>query len=172
MAISAVYINENNTKLYIPQNGKNYAIVNSNDYDELPLCFKADRNGSYTLEFSFEDINPEYLHLIDDMTGLDIDLLTTRSYSFDAHTSDLASRFRLVFNAPDDDNDHFAFISNGDIIISGEGLVQVIDVLGRQVYSHQVNSEFRIPNSEFTSGVYLLRLIQDDNARTQKIVIK
>jgi len=168
-------LNKESTKLYIPQGSDDYAIVNAKDKNEIPVNFKAAKDGAYTLEFSFEDINPDYLHLIDDMTGLDIDLLTTRSYSFDAHTSDCATRFRLVFNAPDGDNDHFAFISNGQIILTADACnasLQVIDVLGRQVYSHQVDSGFRIPNSEFTSGVYLLRLIQGDEVRTQKIVIK
>jgi hypothetical protein len=35
------------------------------------------------------------------MTGADIDLLQTPSYTFEAKTSDHASRFRLVFSTDD-----------------------------------------------------------------------
>ena len=37
------------------------------------------------------------LHLIDNLTGKDINLLETPEYSFDAKATDNASRFKLVF---------------------------------------------------------------------------
>jgi hypothetical protein len=43
-----------------------------------------------------------YLHLIDSLTGADVDLLTEPSYTFDAKTTDDASRFRLVFDGDDE----------------------------------------------------------------------
>ena len=53
------------------------------------------------------------------MTGKDVDLLETPSYTFEAKTTDYASRFKLVFVCGDanDDND-FAFYSNGNWIIN------------------------------------------------------
>jgi hypothetical protein len=69
-------------------------------------------------------------------------------------------------------NEEFAFISDGDIIVNGTGTIQVIDILGRQMFSHEVNSAFRIQNSEFAPGVYVLRLINGNNVKTQKIVVK
>ena len=176
--------NEEHAKIYIPQDGKDYAIVDAcrdgacTVSTEIPINFKARENGEYTLTVS-ESLNSKflilnYLHLIDNLTGADIDLLATPSYTFEGHISDYASRFKLVFNAVDDgsEKDDFAFISNGEIIINGDGLVQVFDLLGHQLHSHESNSEFRIPNSAFPAGVYVLRLINGDNVKTQKIIIK
>ena len=165
---------EGNAKLYIPQNGKDYAVVNADNEGEMPLCFKAAENGTYTLSFRTEGINMGYLHLIDNMTGNDVDLLATPSYSFDARITDYASRFRLVFSAQDNSNDHFAFISNGQIILTGvdaNATIQVIDALGRVIITRTVGGQ-SISTKGTTAGVYVLRLIEGNETRTQKIVIR
>ena len=168
-------INESSTKLYIPQNGGDYAIAFSDRTGEMPLNFKAAKNGSYTLTVDAEDIEAGYLHLIDNMTGANVDLLVQPSYTFNAKTTDYESRFKLVFgneNDNDNENEPFAYISNGEIIINGEGTVQVIDMLGHQLLSKEKTSDFRLPTSGFSSGVYVLRLITATETKTQKIVVK
>lgn len=90
-------LNPNHTKVYIPMDGKDYAVVRSKGMGEMPVNFKADANGSYTLSLSAEEIGFEYLHLIDSKTGNDIDLLETPSYTFEASTADDDSRFKIVF---------------------------------------------------------------------------
>ena len=166
-----------NAEIYIPQGNEDYAIVSAEAQGELPLNFKARENGTYTLTVS-ETANGQlstvnYLHLIDNMTGADIDLLSQPAYTFQANTNDYASRFRLVFarNEANNDNDPFAFISNGEIIINGTGMLQVIDLLGHMLITDEVNSAFRISHSAFSTGLYVLRLIDGENVRTQKIVI-
>jgi len=128
------------------------------------------------------------LHLIDNMTGADLDLLSAgdrgsepamraegASYTFAARTTDYESRFKLVFVANENDNENenspFAFINNGNIIVNGEGTLQVVDVTGRVVVSREVipHSAFKIPHS---TGVYVLRLINGDDVKTQKMVIE
>ena len=63
----------------------------------MPICFKAEKEGDYILRFYIEGISFNYLHLIDNLTGDDVDLLVSPYYSFSAKTSDAASRFKLVF---------------------------------------------------------------------------
>jgi hypothetical protein len=87
----------NSTKIYIEQGGKDYAIVNAEEMGEIPVSFKAEKNGSYTISFNAEEVSFAYLHLIYNMTGNDVDLLSTPSYTFDARTTDYESRFKLVF---------------------------------------------------------------------------
>ena len=167
-------LNERNTKLYIPQDNKDYAVVSANNEGEMPLYFKAAENGTYNLDFSNENVDFSYLHLIDNLTGTDIDLLINPSYSFDARTTDYASRFRLVFRTQDNNNDHFAFISNGQIILTGvdaNATIQVIDALGRIIVSRNAGGQ-SISTMGMTAGVYVLRLIEGNETRTQKIVIK
>ena len=67
------------------------------------------------------------------------------------------------------DSDGFAFISNGEILIDGEGTLQVIDATGRVIHSGDAIN--RVSTSGMTPGVYVLRLIDGDTIRTQKIVI-
>ena len=167
-----------NAEIYIPQGDEDYAIVSAEAQGELPLNFKARENGTYTLTVS-ETANCQlstvnYLHLIDNMTGADIDLLNNPAYTFQANTNDYASRFRLVFarNEANNDNEPFAFISNGQIVLNGEGTLQIFDVLGRNMFTKEISTaNWQLSTGNFNTGVYVLRLIDGENVRTQKIVI-
>lgn len=165
-------------EIYFREGGEDFAIAESQeDVTEYPLYFKAKRNGSYTISVDLLNAGCEYLHMIDNLTGTDIDLLTTPSYSFDAKTSDYASRFRLVFSAREDTNSDdapFAFISDGNIIIVGadaHATLQIVDVTGRVIVSRDGGHTRYVPTSGMTPGVYVLRLINNDVFKTQKMVI-
>ncbi|MBO6026332.1 MAG: fibronectin type III domain-containing protein, partial [Bacteroidales bacterium] len=111
-------LSDNTAKVYIPQEGKDYAVVNAGEQGEMPVNFKAAENGTYTLSFTAQDVDFSYLHLIDNMTGNDVDLLSNPSYTFDAQNTDYASRFKLVFaQGNSNTGDNFAFISNGNLMI-------------------------------------------------------
>ena len=165
-------IRSNSTKIYIPQDSQDYAVVSAETQGELPLNFKAKENGSYTLSVNTENVETIYLHLIDNMTGNDIDLLATPSYTFTSKTTDYASRFRLVFSVCGDaDGDNaFAFISNGNIIVNGEGVLQIVDVMGHIVWVGDAMN--RVSTSGMPAGVYVLRLINGNDIKTQKIVVR
>lgn len=92
-------MNENSTKVYIPQESKDYAVVIADRVGEMSVNFKAKENGTYTITVNPEGVEMGYLHLIDNMTGEDVDLLDQPSYSFEARTTDYESRFKLVFSA-------------------------------------------------------------------------
>ena len=168
-------LNPNATRISLAQEGQDYSVVHMEGEGELPVNFKAAENGTYTISVDVENIDMDYLHLIDNKTGSDVDLLVTPSYTFEGKRSDYASRFKLVFNANNENenaNENFAFISNGEIIVNGTGTIQVIDMLGHVLLTREANSAFRIPHSEFAPGVYLLRLVDGENVRTQKIVVR
>jgi len=174
----------------IPQGGKEYAVANVNvgtdvarnvSTNEMPANFKASKDGEYTISFNPENVEFDYLHLIDNLTGSDVDLLALRqaqgpaSYTFTAKTTDYASRFRLVFSASGDacePSGNFAFISNGNIIVNGEGTLQVVDVTGRVIVCRDASHASAISTSRMTPGIYVLRLIEGNNVRIQKIVIE
>jgi hypothetical protein len=163
---------EDNTKLYIPQDGKDYAVVSAEDHGELPMNFKAAKNGSYTISFNTENVTMSYLHLIDNLTGNDVDLIATPSYTFNAQTNDYASRFKLVFATGESTSDDFAFISDGSLIINGQGTLQVFDVTGRMISSNRIDGLHTVSTNGMAAGVYMLNLINGNNAKTQKIVVK
>ena len=171
------YFMQQNANIYIPQGNEEYAIVSAEAQGEMPVNFKAKVDGQYTLTVNTEDVEMDYLHLIDNIAGMDIDLLRTPSYTFNAKGDDYASRFRLVFSAKDinseNANDDFAFFSNGLLIITNEGeaTLQVIDVTGRILSSEVINGSFsKTINAKV--GVYVLRLVNGDNVKTQKIFVK
>ena len=178
---------EGSTKLYIPQDGTDYAIACAESTGEMPVNFKAEENGTYTLTVS-TTLNSQlstfnYLHLIDNMTGADVDLLAPNggdarpcvsTYTFTAKTTDYESRFKLVFAVGSSTgSDTFAFFSNGNIIVNGEGTLQIFDAMGRQLFSKELSTfNSQLSTLNYTPGVYVLRLINGENVRTQKIVVE
>jgi hypothetical protein len=171
-------LNPNHTKVFIPRSGKNYAVAYSeNKAGEMSLNFKAEENGTYTLDFGNDEVIFDYLHLIDNITGADVDLLNTPSYTFNAKTTDYESRFKLVFASvckdADGDNESFAFFSNGNWIIDNEGeaTLQVIDMQGRILNSETINGSCS-KAVHVVPGVYMIRLINGENVKIQKIIIE
>ena len=189
------YFGEQDANIYIPQDGKDYAAVNAAETTgEMPLNFKAEKNGTYTLSFDTEAVSFSYLHLIDNLTGADVDLLHPNanpnheaviagedpqspapSYTFEAKTTDYASRFKLVFAQGESANeDNFAFMRDNHLLvlgIEGQATLQVIDLMGRILSSETINGNVsKAVNAP--AGVYVLRLINGDEVKTQKIVIK
>ena len=163
-------LNENSTKVYFTQNDQDFAVVSSNGQGEMPLNFKAETAGTYNFSVSTSNVNFNYLHLIDLLTGEDIDLLANNSYEFVGSPRDNENRFVVRFSE-NAGNDIFAYQNNNDIIVNGEGTLQVYDVMGRFVGSYEVNGNEHISASNFSTGVYIFRLIGND-IKTQKIVVR
>ena len=166
-------LKRNSTKLYIPQDGNDYAVVRSEGMGAMPVNFKAESNGSYTITLSTEEVSFAYLHLIDKVANIDVDLLANPSYSFDALTTDFANRFELVFATSNCNDDNFAFFNNGSFVInnSGDATLQVIDVNGRVLTSENINGCANV-NVNAAAGVYMIRLVNGDNVKVQKVVVR
>ena len=166
-------LNPNHTKVYFQQEGKDYAIVNASEMGEMPVSFKAESNGTYTLSFNAEEVSFAYLHLIDNMTGAETDLLANPSYSFEAKSTDYANRFKLVFATGNNNGEDFAFFSNGSFVINNEGMatVQVIDVNGRILSSESINGCANV-SVNAAAGVYMIRLVNGENVKVQKVVVR
>ena len=174
-------LHEDDSKLYISQDGHDYAIANATTENELPLNFKAINDGTYTLTVKPEGMEMNYLHLIDNKTGIDIDLMATPSYTFEAKNSDYPSRFRLMFNdngvdGPSTGSETFAFIdANGNIIINNTGnnaTLQVIDMLGHVLSSETIVGNATISTEGLGAGVYVMRLVNGEDVMVQKIVVR
>ena len=166
-------LNKNNTKIYIPQGMDDFAMVRGLESGEVPVSFKAAQNGTYSINVNVEEVQVSYMHLIDNMTGADIDLLQNPNYSFNAQTTDHANRFKLVFATGNAADDNFAFFSNGNWIINNDGkaTVQIVDVTGRILKAEQIEGCSSM-SFKAASGVYMVRLINGDNMKVQKIVVE
>ncbi len=169
-------LNEDNTKIYIPQADDDYAVVRSDNEAEMPVSFKAAENGTYTLKVDASNVEMDYLHLIDNMTGNDVDLLETPSYTFEANTTDFANRFKLVFRNTtgiDENGEPFAFFNGRDWTVNNKGkaILQVIDMTGRLISTETIDGTAHV-NINAATGVYMLQLTNGNDVKTQKVIIK
>jgi hypothetical protein len=168
-------LNTDSPKVYVMNNNKDYAAARVENLSaSMPVCFQTKNIGTYTITVKANELDVEYLHLIDNVLHEDIDLLLEPSYSFIASGHDNAARFTLVFkaNANIDEieaNDIFAYQNGSDIIVNGNGELQVFDATGRMVMNTQVNGiqTVNIP----ATGMYIFRMVGDE-VKTQKIVVR
>jgi hypothetical protein len=167
---------EDNARIYIPQNGKDYAIVSSEGSGEMPMNFKAVDNGKYTITVNPSNVEMAYLHLIDNLTGDDINLLETPSYTFDGGQGNYTSRFRLVYSICEDANgdNAFAYFDGNSWVIgnTGRATLQIVDVMGRILRSGQIDGNATLNPNGLSTGVYIMQLINGENVKTQKIVVR
>ena len=129
--------------------------------------------GQYTLKMKANS-EYSYLHVIDRLTGEDVDMLLNGEYTFIGSPRDDENRFIVRLNANSNfgaDNDIFAYQNGSEIIVSGEGKLQIFDVMGRFVMSRTINGNESINTATFNTGVYVLRMV-GETVKTQKIVVK
>ena len=165
------HFNEEAPMLYVHHNDEDFASVDMNpETKAFDLNFEAKTMGRYTLS-----VKPQgefsYLHLIDKVTGEDVDMLLEKEYSFIGMPSDSKDRFvvRLSETVTNDNgNVIFAYQSGDDIVVSGEGELRVFDMMGRLVAQKHVNGVETMCTSSLQTGVYIFRL----NEVSQKIVVK
>jgi fibronectin type 3 domain-containing protein len=168
-------LNPDNTQISLRQNGQDFAVAYANGQDEMQLNFKAKRDGIYTLSIELGSLDLGYLHLIDNLTGNEINLLETPSYTFQATTSDYASRFRLLF-APADETDYiandFAFFADGHLHVFNQGKVslQLIDMMGHILLTETLQGNFD-KALDLVPGVYVVRLISEKTESSMKFVV-
>ena len=170
------YLMNNTTRVYIPQGNREMAIANSAAQGEMPVSFRASENGTYTIAVEAENVDMNYLHLIDNMTGADVDLLATPNYTFEARTNDYTSRFRLVFSANGIDEQNaetFAFFNGSSWTVSntGDATLQVVDITGRIISSETINGNATVSLNQ-PAGIYMLRLVNGNDVKVQKVVVR
>jgi hypothetical protein len=158
-------LNGHHSSLYLARDRQPYAMLVRDGAATLDLCLEPRCRGEQTLMVDTQGLVLDYLHLIDHITGADVDLLATPEYTFDVKPDDYIARFQIVFSASInvEDNTPFAYFADGQIIVTyeGEATLQVIDMLGRMV-----------DKNNLAPGIYVLRLITDDAVRVQKIKVR
>lgn len=148
---------------------------------EAAIRFEAYEDGEFTMKWDAENGEFHYLHLIDNMTGVDVDCLAETEYRFAATTEDFRSRFRLVFGytgVEEEENEGqevntFAFQSGDELVVNGEGTLTMYDVTGRAMMNVETyGTQTVTPLPDLAAGVYLLQLDTINGTKVQKIVIK
>ena len=165
--------NENIAVVYVTEDDMAYGIYNCNeDALEVELAFKVSNMGEYNIH-----IEPngyfDYVTLVDLSNGSETNMLTS-SYSFTAVPKENGKRFVLKFAKSEmpEGQDNFVYQSGKELIVETEGTVQIIDIMGRVIYSNEVtNDNNRIDISGLHSAAYIVRLINNDSVKTQKVVV-
>lgn len=170
-------LNDSNTKLYIPQEDDDYAVVNSNGANSMPVNFKAMANGTYTLSVDI-NLDMEYLHLIDNKTGADIDLLVQPDYQFAADKNDNEARFMLVFRSTtgveENGQQNFCFVKGSNLYFNEDvqnAELSLVDITGRLVRQMTLKGN-SCDLSGISEGLYIVRLAKDNEVKVQKVVIR
>ncbi|MBO6056741.1 MAG: T9SS type A sorting domain-containing protein, partial [Bacteroidales bacterium] len=156
---------------YVRHDDEDFASVcMPDDTEVIDLRFESKNMSQYTLTVNANG-DFSYLHLIDKVAGEDIDMLANDSYTFVGSSTDDKDRFEVVLRYNTDPastpTETFAYQSGNDIIVNGEGELQVFDVMGRMVMNQHVNGVQTVEKPS-TTGVYIFKL----NEKTQKIVIR
>lgn len=170
-------LSETAPSLFIRDNGHNYAIVHLNNQREsIDLMFKNNQSGLFTLKVNTNGLSMTYLHLIDHITGANVDLLQQPTYTFQATGQEYAARFMLAFknNTGIEENaqETFCYVKDGMLRFSTNpenAEIALMDALGRTVKSMVMKGN-AIALSDLQSGIYIVRMVNGNESMTQKFV--
>ena len=160
--------NEDNAKIFVSNDGVRYGIANvDEDVAEVELSFVAAQMGNYSISF---DINGKFetVTLVDRFTGVETNMLLEDEYSFTATSNDSHNRFVVRLGSAKVDNANFVYQSGDELIIDAEGAIEIIDMMGRVVYSSEANVS-RVNVSNFNNAAYVVRALNE--GKVQKVVI-
>ena len=144
----------------------------------VPVFFKTPNDGTYTLRWNTYNGTFTTMRLIDNLTGVNYDMLTHDHYTFEAQDTDYAARFYIVFNVTDvdefeDESDIFAYFNGSGWVVEGEGQLELVDMLGQVLYTNYINGDpTEVHFGDIAVGTYMLRLVNSKEVlKAQKIVI-
>ena len=165
-------LNEDISEIFIEKDGVSYGIYSFDENtNEVQVSFQANKIGEHTIS-----INPdgefEYIILVDKFSGVETDMLKD-NYTFRVMSTETTrNRFTVKFcKKTKDVTENFAYQSGNELIINGEGQVQIIDMMGRIVYSNNIKDSHHININKFNKAAYIIRLTNGIENKTQKIVV-
>ena len=158
--------------------GQNYGLVFVPEgTQKVPVHFRTTEDGTFTMNWQTMHGTFTSLILVDNLTGTRTDMLRNDHYTFNGSVDDYAARFYITFNVTDvneinGNGEQFAWFDGNDWIVTGNGVLQVVDVTGRVLTSSRVSGQTRIHLNGYAAGVYMLRMSGNNTVKTQKIVVK
>jgi len=146
--------------------------------DRVPLWFEAKEDDIFTMKWNTANADFHSMYLIDNINGIHYDMLMSDTYTFEGHKDDYPSRFLIVFNLTDveeleDKPTVFAFHNGSEWIVTGEGLLQFIDVNGQVLWQERLGGgQSRVSLPWVAEGPYLFRLINSKETKVQKVIVR
>ncbi|MBR5910403.1 MAG: Cna B-type domain-containing protein [Bacteroidales bacterium] len=182
-----------NGLFYAHHGDVNYAaIFVPEEAERVPIKFepKEDNGDTYTISWNTQNGEFSKLILVDNLTGVQYDMLRNSSYSFSGKKGDYWSRFYITFDVTgieeeeeeDDDttgtaSTSFAFFDGSEWVVTnssqGTATLDFIDLQGRVLHSATLaEGQARIGLPDVAKGMYLLRLNSNNGTKVQKIIVK
>lgn len=167
-------LNENISTVFVQRGDSRYGIASyDTDVTEIPFYFDAKEMGSYTISIETEG-KFDNVYLYDRKSGETVDMLAEGEYRFLAEADENPDRFVLKLSDTTNEvaSDNFVYQSGEELYVNAEGTIQIIDMMGRVVYSNDVEDSNNIINiSNLNKTTYIVRNINENQVRIQKIVI-
>jgi len=165
--------------LFYAHHDENYyaALFAQEGVDRVPLWFEAKEDDIFTIKWNLANADFHSMYLIDNIAGVEYDMLKNDTYTFEGHKGDYPSRFLIVFDLTsvdeqEDDEDHnFAFFTGSEWVVTGDGDLQFIDALGQVLAEKHISGQTRIILPLVADGPYLFRLNSSTGTRVQKVII-
>ena len=177
-----------NGQLYAYHDGNEYAALFATaEAQRIPVYFEAKESDTYTLHWNTANGDFSQLILVDNMTGVQYDMLRNDSYSFSGTEDDYKSRFYICFavlgmDEFEDDTSPggttFAFFDGSQWVVTNTGngpaQLDLIDLQGRVLHRATLGEggQTRVSLPEVAKGMYLLRRSSANGTQVQKIIIK
>jgi len=144
--------------------------------DRVPLWFEAKEDDIYTITWDKANGDFHSMWLIDNIAGVQYDMLRNDTYSFEGHVRDYPSRFLIVFDITGledsfDIDKPFAFHDGDEWVVTGDGTLQFVDVLGHILKQESVHGQTRMALPQVANGVYMFRLMNDKGVKMQKVIM-
>ena len=143
--------------------------------ERVPLWFEAKEDDIFTMKWNTANGDFHSMYLIDNITGVQYDMLRNDTYVFEGHKDDYKSRFYIVFDVTDVDeheDDFFVIFHGSECVVTGEGDLEFIDVLGHVLmHTHVDGGQTRVSLPKVAPSVYFMRLTNGKSTKVQKIVI-
>ena len=166
-----------NGLFYGQHDGTHYAALFAEEgVERVPLWFEAKEDDIFTINWNTANGDFHSMYLIDNIAGVQYDMLRNDTYTFEGHKGDYPSRFYIVFDVTGvdefDEGDHnFVFFDGSQWVVTGDGVLDCIDVHGRVLWSSSVSGQSRVGLPKVACGVYLMRLTNSNGTKVQKVII-
>ena len=178
-------LRQGNGLFYAQHDNTHYAaLFTEKGAERVPLWFEAKEDDIFTIKWNTANGDFLSMYLIDNIKGVTRDMLINDSYTFEGSTRDYPSRFQIVFRLDDDleepdepeepeddDGQNFAFFDGSQWVVTGDGMLDFIDLHGHILSRYDVHGQRRVSLPVVASGMYLFRLSNSEEVKLQKIIV-
>ncbi len=169
-------------QIYAIDDAKDYCIYNKSlivEDDVIPIGFKTNASGTYTVNITEQSFDDRYVALLDKQTTEVIPISTGTSFEIAHSSSNDEQRFELIFKPTETTAVNDAEVANVKIYsVDNNVVIKSTDIFDYTIYTldgKSVKIEEGKQGTEYvalSSGLYLVKVTNANKVLTQKVLIK